>query len=92
MCVRVNVLSRLRYRYDCEPYVNYIIFVQLGILDIVKPCNAVLSVNFPIRKDNGEVEIINAHRAQHSHHRVPCKGGKIPINAVKNTKSDSQHR
>ncbi|XP_046844856.1 glutamate dehydrogenase, mitochondrial-like [Xenia sp. Carnegie-2017] len=46
-----------------------------GILDIVKPCNAVLAVNFPVRKDNGAIEVIHAYRAQHSHHRVPCKGG-----------------
>lgn len=46
-----------------------------GILDIVKPCNAVLAVHFPVRKDDGSIEVIHAYRAQHSHHRVPCKGG-----------------
>ncbi len=49
---------------------------HLGILDIVKPCNAVLAVHFPVRKDNGAIEVIHAYRAQHSHHRVPCKGGR----------------
>ena len=56
--------------------------VCLGILDIVKPCNAVLSVNFPVRKDNGSVEVIRAYRAQHSHHRVPCKGGMYRLACV----------
>lgn len=47
-----------------------------GYLKILGPCHAVLEVAFPLKRDNGEYVMINGWRAQHSHHRLPCKGGE----------------
>uniref|UniRef100_A0A3B3ZJH7 Glutamate dehydrogenase n=1 Tax=Periophthalmus magnuspinnatus TaxID=409849 RepID=A0A3B3ZJH7_9GOBI len=53
-----------------------------GILRIIKPCNHVLSVSFPIKRDNGEWEVVEGYRAQHSQHRTPCKGD-VPFGGAK---------
>jgi len=46
-----------------------------GILKIIEPCAHVLEVNFPLLRDDGSYEMVTGYRAQHSHHRTPCKGG-----------------
>ncbi len=48
---------------------------ETGILEQIKACNAVYRMRFPIRRDDGSIEVIEAYRAQHSHHKTPCKGG-----------------
>merc|ERR1712166_694206 len=46
-----------------------------GILKIIEPCAHVLEVTIPLLRDDGTYEMITGYRAQHSHHRTPCKGG-----------------
>ena len=46
-----------------------------GLLNQIRQCNSVLQLKFPIKRDNGEIEVIEAYRVQHSHHKTPCKGG-----------------
>jgi len=46
-----------------------------GLLDQIKGVNTVVKFEFPIRKDDGTIEVIRAWRAEHSHHKMPVKGG-----------------
>ena len=32
-------------------------------------------MTFPVQKDDGTIEVIHAWRAEHSHHKLPTKGG-----------------
>jgi len=45
-----------------------------GILEQIKACNAVYRMKFPVRIGD-TIEVIEAYRVQHSHHKLPCKGG-----------------
>ena len=45
-----------------------------GLLEQIKVCNAVYQMRFPVRIGE-EFEVIEAYRVQHSHHRLPTKGG-----------------
>jgi glutamate dehydrogenase (NAD(P)+) len=46
-----------------------------GILEQIKACNSVYQMRFPVKKDDGTIEVIEAYRVQHSQHKSPCKGG-----------------
>ena len=46
-----------------------------GLLEQIKACNSIYSMKFPVRMDDGRIEVIEAYRIQHSQHKSPCKGG-----------------
>jgi Glutamate dehydrogenase/leucine dehydrogenase len=46
-----------------------------GVIDQIRECNAVCRFRFPVRMDDGRIEVFDAFRAEHSHHRLPTKGG-----------------
>ncbi|HXS37034.1 MAG TPA: Glu/Leu/Phe/Val dehydrogenase [Flavipsychrobacter sp.] len=47
---------------------------EKGILEQIKACNSVYQMKFPVRIGD-KIEVIEAYRVQHSHHKLPCKGG-----------------
>jgi glutamate dehydrogenase (NAD(P)+) len=49
--------------------------VAPDVLSQIRACNAVYRVRFPVRRDDGEIVVIEGYRAEHSHHRLPTKGG-----------------
>lgn len=46
-----------------------------GLLEQMKYCNDVLHVSFPLERDDGSIEVIQGWRVEHSHHKLPTKGG-----------------
>lgn len=46
-----------------------------GLLQTIKECNSVYKMNFPVKDDNGNIQVIEAYRVEHSHHKLPTKGG-----------------
>lgn len=48
--------------------------LDAGILAQIKACNSVYKVSFPVEID-GKIEVIEGIRVQHSHHKLPSKGG-----------------
>jgi glutamate dehydrogenase (NAD(P)+) len=53
-----------------------------GVLEQIRMCNSVYRMEFPLRRDDGSVEVIEAYRAEHSHHKLPTKGGIRYADAV----------
>ena len=46
-----------------------------GLLDQIRTCNSVYAFAFPVRHEDGGIEVVHAWRAEHSHHKLPTKGG-----------------
>ena len=46
-----------------------------GLIDQIRINNSVYHLQFPVKRDDGSIEVIQAWRAEHSHHIRPVKGG-----------------
>ena len=46
-----------------------------GLLEQIRMCNSVYHFKFPLRIDEHNYEVIDAWRVEHSHHKLPLKGG-----------------
>lgn len=60
-----------KYVDMAAPYVT----CSKDILEQIRTNNSIIHLQFPIKKDDGSIEVIEAWRSQHSNHRHPCKGG-----------------
>lgn len=45
-----------------------------GLAEQIKACNSVYYFNYPVRI-RGEIQVVQAWRVEHSHHKLPTKGG-----------------
>jgi glutamate dehydrogenase (NAD(P)+) len=66
-----NFLEDVMSYYDkaCK-FVNH----PKGILEQIRVSNSVYRMRFPVKVGDG-VEVVEAYRVQHSHHKLPTKGG-----------------
>jgi glutamate dehydrogenase (NAD(P)+) len=53
------------------PYTRF----EKGLLDQIKIANQIYEITFPIRRDDGSIDVIKGWRVEHSHHKQPTKGG-----------------
>ncbi len=49
--------------------------LDAGLLAQIRECNSVYRFTFPLKRADGSIEVIEAWRAEHSHHKLPTKGG-----------------
>lgn len=47
----------------------------MGLIEQIKACNSIYKFHFPIQLDDSSYQVIEAYRVQHSHHKLPTKGG-----------------
>jgi len=69
--------AKISFFKSVEQYVdNAARFTDIpkGLVEQIRVCNLVLQIRFPIRVGN-DYQVIEAYRVQHSHHRLPTKGG-----------------
>jgi glutamate dehydrogenase (NAD(P)+) len=48
---------------------------RLGVLYQIRACDNIVRFEFPIKRDDGDIQVIRGYRAEHSHHKKPTKGG-----------------
>lgn len=69
---RISFLAQINRAFDnAARYTDH----ERGLLEQIKQCSSVFHLTFPIKRDDGSIEVIHAWRAEHSHHKLPVKGG-----------------
>lgn len=72
MAKRISFLSQVRRSFDRAAALTD---HKVSLLRQIKTCNCVYKISFPLVRDDGTMEVIRAWRAEHSHHKLPTKGG-----------------
>jgi glutamate dehydrogenase (NAD(P)+) len=67
-----KLLANVNYSFDKAARLTK---VPTDLLAQVRTVNSVYRFQFPVRKRDGGITVVSAWRAQHSHHRLPTKGG-----------------
>jgi glutamate dehydrogenase (NAD(P)+) len=60
-----------RYFNDAARFTTY----PEGLLAQIRCCNSIYRFDFPLRRADGAIEVIHGWRVEHSHHKLPTKGG-----------------
>ncbi len=69
---KIKFFEQVNKNFDIAAlYTNH----PVGLLKQIKICNGVYHITFPLKRDDGSIEVINAWRAEHSQHKSPVKGG-----------------
>jgi len=72
MTAAANFFEEVNHYFDrAAAFTDY----PPGLLDQIRGCNSIYRFDFPLRRDNGTIEVIRAWRVEHSHHKTPVKGG-----------------
>lgn len=81
MAPRISFLEQVNRNFDkAAAFTKH----DPKLLAQIKECNTICHFTFPLERDNGQIEVIHAWRAEHSHHKLPTKGGiryNIDVNA-----------
>ncbi len=49
--------------------------LEVGLRQILRSCQREFTINFPVKMDNGDIQVFTGHRVQHNMTRGPAKGG-----------------
>jgi len=72
MSQKIKFFEQVNRNFDiAAAYTKY----PVGLLKQIKICNSVYHITFPLKRDDGSIEVIQGWRAEHSHHTLPVKGG-----------------
>ena len=72
MAEKLSFFQKVNTDFDkAARFTNY----PRGLLEQIKICNSSCHFTFPLKRDDGTIATIHGWRAEHSHHKLPTKGG-----------------